>query len=404
MCAWSLELSGDHERAAAAADEAGTIARRCGLAEVVVEAHALKALALLTISFDDSKATARRASRMGRTEGLPQSEYLANVVLARVRRFAGAPHLASRILTALLTTASPIWRPWIRWELVAASARVDQTPTDSASEAMSMFAAADAGDRATMLAHGGRVEARLAGFKQLGDEARSWLSALDADVNSAPAITPWLNGELDAVPPSLIGVSTSAEGETAVYVLALPGAEGRRVLRRGITLASQGRDVHVLPKTRRKQGRVETLTAVLALAGPKGLPERLCFERVYGFEYVSEMHQGVFDVLLHRGRGYVGDRGQLGRNAGIVKLELSGAILVPDPRCAAPVEDRLLRALVRDGVRTAKEAAENAGVPLRAAQTALRALAEEGVCVAEREGRRIYYRVEDTTFSEPTRH
>jgi len=91
-------------------------------APLAIEAVVLRAIAaLLDEDLEEATTLARRASRMARTESLPQQEYLANVVLARVRRLRGNAPLATRILTALLEVASEPWRPWMAWELVLAS-------------------------------------------------------------------------------------------------------------------------------------------------------------------------------------------------------------------------------------------------------------------------------------------
>ena len=87
----------------------------------------LEASALRTLSTAErgdisaALAIARRVSRMARTESLPQSEYLANLVLARIRRLDNKPHLATRILHALYSVAPSPWLPWLAWEIVQAT-------------------------------------------------------------------------------------------------------------------------------------------------------------------------------------------------------------------------------------------------------------------------------------------
>ena len=77
-------------------------------------------------------------------------------------------------------------------------------------------------------------------------------------------------------------------------------------------------------------------------------------------------------------------------------------VILADPRTAAPVGDRVLRLLAsRPGV-TAKDAAKALEVPLRTVQAELQQLVSDGACNAERQGRKVQYWVEDTTFSEPT--
>ena len=76
---------------------------------------------------------------------------------------------------------------------------------------------------------------------------------------------------------------------------------------------------------------------------------------------------------------------------------------VPDPRCERPMEDTLLRALAERGGGSAKEIAQTLDVPLRSVQLLLKGLVEDGACLSEKDGRRVAYKVEDTTFHEPTR-
>jgi hypothetical protein len=162
--------------------------------------------------------------------------------------------------------------------------------------------------------------------------------------------------------------------------------------------------VGVLPQGRRKQGRNETLVSALALAGPSGLSEEEAFGEVYEFAYQAEMHRGVFGVCVHRAREYLGAAGAIEHGAGRVMLALDAPILVPDPRCTKPMQDRLLRAIASRGGATAQDVAKAVGVSLRVAQQALADLSADGACLATKEGRKVRYAVEDTTFSEPTIH
>ena len=71
---------------------------------------------------------------------------------------------------------------------------------------------------------------------------------------------------------------------------------------------------------------------------------------------------------------------------------------VVDPRCQQPFHDVVLRYLAGAGSASAKELASRLDVPLRTVQMALREMTEEGICLAAKEGRRVFYTVEDTTF------
>src|SRR5690242_19693427 len=110
----------------------------------------------------------------------------------------------------------------------------------------------------------------------------------------------------------------------------------------------------------------------------------------------------MFEVLVTRARLYLEKAGEMVRGDGRIAMSLRVPIAVPDPQCAAQLHDQILRVLAREGSVTAGDAAERVGLSVRAVQQALRSLAEDGVCVGEKDGRQITYAVEDTTFSEPT--
>jgi predicted ArsR family transcriptional regulator len=76
--------------------------------------------------------------------------------------------------------------------------------------------------------------------------------------------------------------------------------------------------------------------------------------------------------------------------------------LLTDPRQGAHEDDRVLQLVARRGRLTAKDTSQELGIPLRSAQAALEALLTSGACSRERNGRSIEYRVDDTTFQEPT--
>ncbi|RZO53679.1 MAG: hypothetical protein EVA89_29200 [Sandaracinaceae bacterium] len=78
------------------------------------------------------------------------------------------------------------------------------------------------------------------------------------------------------------------------------------------------------------------------------------------------------------------------------------AVCLPDPDASLQLEERLLRWIAREGRQEARRVAEELDVPLRSAQAVLQALVEDGALVRERAGRSFSYRVEDTTFQEPT--
>lgn len=383
-------------------------AASAGYGATVVDAAALRALALLAIGEHDAAvSTSRRASRMARTEGFFQSEYLAHLVLARVRRTVGHPHLATRILEALARVAPATWRPWLAAELaasgaleIAAKLEHDDAWTNAF---VALLFATERADRGAFEA----AERTLAGLpvrSPFAEEIAELVAVLDPERQPRAGCTPWCRGDTDDVPGVLTGLltrtgSAPADESALVYVVARP-SDRRRVLRLGHGLTDR-LGVVALPQSRRKQGRVEILVSLLLLT-PEGIEDTACFETVYGFPYDAEVHKGVFDVLLHRAREYVQDAARIVREGGQLRIELVRSLLVPDPRCTPPLPDSLLRVVAQHRGATAKQIAEAAGVSLRAAQAALRELTDAGACEVQKSGRQVQYVVEDTTFSEPT--
>ena len=107
---------------------------------VVVEVTALRALVLASLAkTGDALTFARRASLMARTEAEPEAELLANIVLARLRRHVGKPHLAVRILDALARLVPHAPRAWLEWErlLAGGTSPIDGLETDADADAAS---------------------------------------------------------------------------------------------------------------------------------------------------------------------------------------------------------------------------------------------------------------------------
>lgn len=397
-------------------------ARRAALVVQLCAARSLSA----ELSGDRDRAVemARRASRMARTEGLPEAEFLAHLVLARARRSKHLPHLAVRVLCALAEVATTAFQPWIALELFLAGAspsdiqallpEVERGRSPARRAVRALFALSELtrhGDRGRFGSMKQELLDALSGFAPLRNDYAELLDALDsrAEVGARrPELAAWCYGGTDIAPPTVHGLCVRAESESGVddlaecYVVAGPAVTPRRILGLGATLVDVPNVVR-LRRTRRKQGRVECMAAVLGLAGPAGLSTECAFERAYGFAYVDEVHRGVVDVLMQRVRAYLGDGAELLRSQGRVWLEVRRPLLIPDPRSAPRAYDRLLRLLAREGSARAVDAARESGLSVRAAQNALKELIDAGLCTQRKEGRQILYAVEDTTFSEPTR-
>lgn len=126
------------------------------------------------------------------------------------------------------------------------------------------------------------------------------------------------------------------------------------------------------------------------------------FRAAYGFAFSHNVHGGVLDVLFHRARAHLGSAGEITRSRGVLALAVRAPLLLVDPRCAPHDDDRVLQLVARCGRMSAKDTSQQLGLPLRSAQAALEALVATDACTRERNGRAIEYRVDDTTFQEPT--
>jgi hypothetical protein len=370
------------------------------LAAAVVEIRAIRALfALEAGDAAAGLAHARRASLMARTEGILDAELLANLALARARRHGRQTHLALRILEALEAVAAPSWRPWLDWERALAGGALGAATVGPLAALRGLLAAAQAGDRPGFQLHGDALrDPDLA--EPLRREAAVLIAAIDPRAPSAPAaeLLAWREGDAALLPAFLHGLAV----QSVASVMLWPSGARARCLHFGLPLLA-GPDVVRLRQSRLAHGRVETLLAVLALAGPGGLDEATCFARSYGFPYVPALHRGVFDVLLHRARGAIEGVASIVRTPGRVSIVTTRPLLIPDPRTSRSTTDRVLRLLAERGRASAKEAAARLGVSLRTVQGALSDLAASQACVVERDGRNVTYAVEDSVFSEPTR-
>ena len=383
-------------------------------AVLVVDTTALRALLALNAGdLPQAVERARRASRMARTEAIPRAEFLAHLVLARVRRISGKPHLAARIASSLLEFAAPAWHPWILWELDLAGGEPPRgaqpaAPWPLLDQVREVLAAAQSGDHARFDAALARAAERAACAAWLSADLRLLhhlvdpclpLDALD------PAAVPWVRGQVTETPHGLHGLCSSPTGvdpeEAAVaFVIAGPGQLPRRTLLQGLELVP-GSGVRVA-QMRRKSGRLDTAAAALALAGAEGMESTEFFRAVYGFAYSPELHRGVIKTLVHRLRARLEDLARIHSEGGRLAMEPLAALILPDPRCAAALNDRVLWLLSTHRGLSARDAAQRLNLPLRTIQTALHELVEDGSCESQRSGRSVSYEVEDTTFSEPT--
>lgn len=394
-----------------AATREGQVAQR---PELVLEASALRALSTAERGdISGALAIARRASRMARTESLPQSEYLANLVLARIRRLDNKPHLATRILHALYSVAPSPWLPWLAWEIVLATGALPvlppTTPGSAAPYALeALLARAWAGDRPGFDRTARAAVEHTQRLAPLAADLRRCLQAIDPEISPAelePELAAWALGNTAEPPLGVIGLAkdSGAPGEPVAWVWAPADRAGRRVLSPGVALARARSGAEEPVPSDNKQLRTDSAIAALALVGRAGIAEEALFQKLYGFTYEPERHLSVRDVLYLRVRRRA-QPATLEREGGRVWLAHERPLLVPDPRSSPVAEIRILRVLAERRTAAPKEVAAELGISVRTAQDALSRLAEDGAVRKEKARLGLQYILEDTTFSEPTRN
>lgn len=417
--AWLDVARGASDRAEGLAQDATTWASEHGIAPVVIESTVIRALCAESRGdTDEATNLARRAMRMARAEDLPQWQYLASLVLARIRRLNGMPHLTARILTPLLQVAPRHWHGWITWEaLMAGAFSVNEgvvlddvnDPGQEVRTLRDFLDAAVAGDSPRFRGAAATLSAINAPWLSRMHDAKLALVAVDAgqELDDTPEpLRAWFVGQSTIPPGELEGLcldllSNPSDPGPAACVVAGPGITARRVAGVGEKVSDMD---HRVGRVRGKAERTPKALAAMALAGTEGIAREDLFRSVYGFEFREELHRSLIHKLTQRAREAVEGFGEVRLDPdNRFFLELTGAVLIPDPRCERSLDELMLQAIAPAGGQSAQDAADGVGVPLRTAQAALKRLVESGALVMEKQGRKVSYRVEDTTFSEPTK-
>ena len=403
---WGDLLGGMRDALAGSADGVAlgaTLSKRAaehGWASLVVDATSLRALGHMTRGeLAEATRLARRAARMAQTEHLWVSNYFASLLLSRLRRLGGRPHLAGLIAGACVDLAPPVFAGWLRWELLFAG--VLRPPADTL-----RFVA----DHASALAHrffrAGLSDAELATLRaHIGPSAphrRDFESAFVTMQGLVPSegteLADWVCGVTSAPPSELLGLTPPAwkrDPDAAPLVIAAPNRTPVRALGFAVPPEYPRLQVGTRP------ARPEALAAALTLAGD-GVTREDLFERVYGFAYRKSIHEASFKVVRHQVKKLLEGYAEIASDEGRLRVHVKAPYAILDPRCQQPFHDVVLRYLAGIGSASAKDLAARLDVPLRTVQMALREMTEEGICIAAKEGRRVLYTVEDTTFCELT--
>lgn len=394
---YGAALLGDGNRALTRSESVSQRAPSAGWSELTVEGVLLRAVAQMTQgNVADAIETARRASRMAQTEHLWLTHFFASVVLARLRRLSGRPHLAGLIATACLNAAPPLFGIWLRWEQLFAGVTPGPLTTGSPlDEELSRTLTGVVTSKTPSGAPAGLQWSALhrSDFDALRAVTSRGCSAADSEVEN------WRKGVGGPPPGALVGLLRPewSNAESSVVVVAEQPGSAQRVL--GFAAPN---DIPVLAPMGARPARPEALVAALALAGPDGVDRSALFASVYGFAFRKNIHEPSFKVVRHQARKLLADRAQVVTEGERVRLVQQAPFAIADPRCQPPLHDALLRYLVGSGGASAQELAARVGVSVRTVQAALREMTGDGACQAEKIGRRVAYRVEDTTFCELT--
>ncbi len=390
------------------------LAERGGNDGLLVELLALQALVEsganeMTLAVEH----ARKAARLARAHEQRIGRFLASLILARVRRLSGRPHLAARILSTLMPFLPAPWRGWLHWELELAGEplRDDALSTMRSDELVSCLRKVlDACLRespADFRTSADDLRSRVATLHALRPETETVLALLDWTISEnslPPDCAAFVQGEQSEIPLGLHGLVLdpgSSSAAPVAFAAWFPERSPRRVLGIAAGVVSRATGARVLELSRLHSGRADVALATLALAGPTGVTEAELFRACYGFRYAPNVHEAALGMLIHRARARLPDQASVRREQGRVSLVGSRPLLAPDPRCAEHVEGRLLRLVAREGWVTTRSAARSLGVSLRTVQAAMSSLVDRGECMLDRSGRRIQYRIDDTSYAIP---
>lgn len=388
------EATASGELPAASADEDVTAARIFG--------HAAEVFRLLEQNdLRSALALARSTAEEARKSGVPQAEYIAHVALARVRRYRGQTHMATRILSALGRVAPPAWENWIRWELTLAGGVSSTSQHRAADDLALLFGALRSGSPSDIESACDVLHKSTRSFAPWAHDVDLLLGMLGrsrTDARRISTVDAWTAGEANV---TAHGVRHASMDEQALraFVVARVGTDARRVLAYAMPAEANLQ----LLSDEDQGGRTEMAISALLLAGQEGLFLDDAFERIYDFEYKEAVHDGVFRVLLTRVRQALGTHAELVREGEFLRIELKRDVCVVDPRDEAENANDVLRAIAQQKKTSAREIADSLKKPLRTVQAELARLVADGACSRMGHGPRVTYVVEDTVFSEATR-
>ena len=258
---------------------------------------------------------------------------LEQIAWARSHRSRGSLLRARQALVPLDGSTQGL-ADWLAWERVMAGEPEPSAPGGGAAECLvTLLDAVDRGQDQHALDMLQRCTERVCGAAPLLDDLDAiarLICGTDGAYGSgrAPdALTSFVEGRSHVLPDYVLGVTGEAP---RAWVVAEPGARGRRVVERALPiLARHAR----FPAPGVLARREASLLAALALAGPDGLDNGAAHTALYGGTYVASTHRAAMDVLVHRVRARAAGVARIERDAGVIRAELLGPTIVWDARC-----------------------------------------------------------------------
>ncbi len=336
-----------------------------------LEAELLCARAMMALRFEDADVAVHATRRLAihaRTHELSYFELLSGLLVARAKRSASSPVQALRILSALDSVFPQHWSARIAWERTLAGEQV-------ASEDLCTWAKS---------------------VSDTDQEARCFLALARVQDVAVPVVDEWRQGLVDEAP---YGITLRGKDDRNVWVCVEPTGA-----RRETAFAKEKMGARVeLPPPRQEGQRTYLVLARLALADGMCLSREKLFERVFGYPFESKKHSSLLRVTLNRVNEMLSDHASIQNDVQVFRLVVKQPFSFVDPYQVRKMEDRVLGLLATVGQwLSAAEIGERLGVPRRTVVDALQALELEETCERERRGATVCFRVEDTTFYEPS--
>lgn len=355
--------------------------RQAAMEEAIVDCALLRAAQASFSHEDTAIELARKAAHKAQSSAIVDREMLASVLLARARRLQHKPYLGRWLLDTLLASYPPPWLPWVETERVFLGQVAQPLGGLPATAVVEIYNSVSDPDEARQ---------RLEKAKELDSRFAPELETLEIALG--------LSEEADLVQRGQIrlGVRDARFDAPAFEILLRPC--GRTVRRFPSARLGHERHVDTLQQGERCARGLVALSEHLN----RWIPIERWFHATAGFEYKPELHAPSVRATVHRIRSTLPPDMRLERTADTIRLEApSKDTIIPDPGAFASHEERVLGAIV-SGATGSTVIARRLRVSRRTVQSVLRDLVEQGVCHKTTSGRAVEYRVEDTSFFEPS--